>query len=58
VYVPGAVPKGTATLAVIFAGADDVGLTMLEGVSIQVAPAMGEVQETVTLWLNEPAAVI
>jgi hypothetical protein len=31
---------------------------MLEGVSIQVAPAIGEVQETVTLWLNEPAAVI
>jgi hypothetical protein len=34
-----------------------VGLTVVPGVRLQVAPLMLVVQETATLWLKDPAAV-
>jgi hypothetical protein len=57
-YVPAAVPPGTTTLAVMFTGDPDFGFTVEPGVRLQVAPGMDVVQATVTLWLNDPAAVI
>jgi hypothetical protein len=42
-------PAGTDTLAVIFTGAVEVGLTVVPGVSAQVALAIPELHETVTL---------
>ena len=39
-------------------GADTVGLTVLPGVSAQVAPTIAVVHETETVELNDPAAVI
>jgi hypothetical protein len=56
-YVPAAVPAGTAMLAVMFTGDPDFGFTVAPGVRLQVALGMDEVHETVTLWLNDPAAV-
>ena len=56
-YVLAAVPTGTATLAVMFTGDPDLGFTVAPGVRLQVALGMDEVHETVTLWLNDPAAV-
>jgi hypothetical protein len=42
----------------MFTGAAGVGFTVDPGVRLHVAPAMPVVHETVTLWLNDPAAVI
>jgi hypothetical protein len=56
--MPGAVPAGTVTLAVIFTGDVNVGLTVPAGVKAQLAPLMRGLHETVTVWLNDPAAVI
>ena len=42
----------------MFAGAFDVGYTVVPGLKLQVTLGILEVQETVTAWLNEPAAVI
>jgi len=41
----------------MFTGALAVGLTVFDGVKVQVAPAMPELQVMATLWLNDPAAV-
>jgi hypothetical protein len=41
----------------MFTGADEVGLTLAPGVRLQVAFVMLVLHETVTLWLNDPAAV-
>ena len=56
-YVPAAVLTGTATLAVMFTGDPDLGFTVAPGVKLQVALGMDVLHETVTLWLNDPAAV-
>ena len=50
-------PAGTVTLAVMFTGALEVGLTVVPGERSHEAPLMSVVQETVTLWLNDPEAV-
>src|SRR4051812_48288567 len=47
-YVAAGVPAGTATLAVMFAGAPAFGLTVAPGVRLQVAPGIDVVQVTVT----------
>jgi hypothetical protein len=57
-YVFGAVLTGTATLAVMFTGDPDFGFTVAPGVKLQVAPGIDVLHETVTLWLNDPAAMI
>ena len=56
-YVPATVPTGTAMVAVMFTGDPDFGFTVAPGVRLQVALGIDEVHETVTLWLNDPAAV-
>jgi len=56
-YVPAAVLTGTATLAVMFTGDPAFGFTLVPGVKLQVAPGIDVLHETVTLWLNDPAAV-
>jgi hypothetical protein len=56
--LPASVVAGTVTLAVILTGAAEVGLTFVPGVRSQVAFASAVLHETVTLWLNDPAAVI
>jgi hypothetical protein len=43
------VPAGTDRLAVIFTGVVEVGVTVLPGVRVQVALAMPELHEIVTL---------
>jgi hypothetical protein len=55
--VPVLLSPGTATLAVMFTGALDEGVTELEGVRVQTAFGMADVHDTVTIWLNDPAAV-
>jgi hypothetical protein len=52
------VPKGTTTLAVMLTGLPAVGFTVAPGVRLHVAPVIGAEQETATLWLNDPDAVI
>jgi hypothetical protein len=42
----------------MFTGVVEVGLIVFPGVRAQVAFAMAASQVTVTLWLNDPAAVI
>src|SRR5450755_631360 len=56
--MPGAVPAGVLTLAVTRTGFEAVGFTIVPGVSVQTAFAMPTLQARVTLWLNDPAAVI
>ena len=56
-YVPAGVPLGTSTLAVIFTGLPCLGLTLFPGVKLQVADGIVVLQETETLWLNDPPAV-
>lgn len=56
-YEPATAPAGTTTLAVMFTGDPDFGFTVAPGVRLQVALGIDEVHETVTLWLNDPAAV-
>jgi hypothetical protein len=56
-YVPAVVPLGTATLAVIFTGEPTFGFTVAPGVRLHVAAGIAVEQDTVTLWLKEPAAV-
>src|SRR5579864_2197309 len=48
-YALGSVAEGTATLAVILTGLVELGFTLVPGVSVQVAPGMFGVQDTVTL---------
>ena len=44
-------------LAVILTGELEVGLTVIPGVRLQPPLGIFTVHETVTLWLNDPAAV-
>jgi hypothetical protein len=57
VYAFAVVAAGTTTVADIFTGLPAVGFTLVPGAKLQVELEMAALQETLTLWSNEPAAV-